>query len=265
MDYILKTGIIEGTRTVLDSTNPASGPSTFSVRILPDMMHITDIDSVTKKLLLPDYPNFFKEVDYAYQVGEMVWVVCSVDFQVGFILGYLNPYNGTDITSIVKQMKHMETLAGLSSSEMSSSADLTVTKLSDNYLTVFNVHTGTTLQVYNSRIYYLFCSDGTLLSSSGNYYTKINKDGEVTIQGKSLKESYTKDINITGGKLNEVYSSVTTSTQNDISLIAGGGLHITTALGGVSIMSGTNVSITSGTMISLIAPIIGVIGFPIIL
>lgn len=59
--------------------------SRLTVRIIPHMKDVEDG-------LLPRYPFFFRDGMLSGEVDELVWVVCSDDFSVGYILGSAN-YN----------------------------------------------------------------------------------------------------------------------------------------------------------------------------
>lgn len=61
------------------------------VRILP---HMKDID----KSECPLWPSFFKDSLYTGKTGELVWVLCSDDFSIGYVFG---PANYTTYPDIV--------------------------------------------------------------------------------------------------------------------------------------------------------------------
>ena len=63
----------------------------IGVRILPHMKDISASEC-------PIWPYFFKDSLYTGKVGELVWVLCSDDFSIGYIFG---PANYTTYPDIV--------------------------------------------------------------------------------------------------------------------------------------------------------------------
>lgn len=231
MEYILKLGTITDTRKIEDPDGkyPYYGPNNYQVRVLPDMADITDTAESNGDLMLPRYPSFYGHTDYAYQIGDMVWITCTQDFQVGYILGYFQPYAGENISSFLAKFNALESMAGL---ELSNVGGLAVTRLSDSCITMTSIVSGTTLQMYSSDVYYLYCSDGSIYMASAKTMTHISKDGDINIWGNSVQETYTDSINtIARGKVTEDFGSQYTSTVGSTTINSGGSFGVTATSG----------------------------------
>ena len=238
MDYLLKLGVVTDSRHVVDTNHPLWGPNYFQVRVLPDMNDIglapgTDLDQYGD-LLLPRYPNFFRNNDICYQPGDPVWIVCDDDYHVGFILGPAQPPAGDDQKYFLQIINAAERQAGATDETISAINQITIQKLSDSYINFTNTFTGTSGQIYNTSIVYIYGSDGSIYSTNGKYSMTITSDGNITINGKNETKVLDGDMNIMGGNAVNFgvppsgrISSLLVDTTNQIDLQAGGSFEMT--------------------------------------
>jgi hypothetical protein len=242
MDYLLKLGVVVDSRHIKDDTHPAYGPNYFQVKVLPDMNDIglnpgSDVDQYGD-LILPRYPNFFRNNDICYQPGDPVWLVCDDDYHVGFILGPAQPPAGDDIKYFIQIINSAESQAGVYQSAIN---ELTIQKLSDSYINFTNVKTGTSGQIYNTFIVYIYGADGSIYSTNGRYSMTITSDGDITINGKNETKVLDGNMSVVGGNAvnfgvppSGSISSLSVDTTNQIDLQAGGSFEMT--CGGASSM-----------------------------
>ena len=119
-DYLLYRAKLEGKR---------SEQNRFLVRILPDMADIKETDN------LPDYPCFFSTEQFAYAQGDVVWVLCDEDFQIGYILGPCEPSIGSGYEPFLRRINDVEKMAQL---PLSAPENLTFTQIMDVALDFYN-------------------------------------------------------------------------------------------------------------------------------
>lgn len=175
MKVELKVAKIESTR-LQDSTKD----NLFRCRVLPDMEYITEVD------LLPTYPNFFATSNELFDPGDSVWVVCSDDFQVGFILGKAQSSSGTPLAPLVGQINANEEALGL---EPSFYDDMTLDYVEGAYMAYHCKSTGRNGYIYNTAAMIIIDSDGTTYFRNTGATVRITGSGEIMIQGTSVETS----------------------------------------------------------------------------
>lgn len=172
-DYILKRAIIEGSRDV------TSG-SSFPCRVIPDMVDIKE--DIT---MLPYFSPFFMSDQQAYSEGDVVWLLTTDDFQVGYILGFAESPTGSTIGPVITFINDIEESLGLGKSSV---YDLTFTRRQDDLIDFCNRSNKQSGRIYATGIVYVYGADGSLHMKSANNSVDISAAGEMTISGKLLKE-----------------------------------------------------------------------------
>lgn len=255
MDYTLKLGAITKGRAVYDDAHPHDGPNHFQVRVLPEMNGIEDKDA-NGDLILPYYPTFFANDQYAYSTGETVWVVCDPDFNVGFIVGLASTPDGESTESLVGMIYEAQDKFGYPRSAVN---DLTVNKMSDNAFMFTDTSTGIVSHVYNNSTVYLYGEDGSINITNGSKFSvSISQDGTINMKGGSSTSYLSGDETaIVEGKSTEkvglkyidATSNITMNSGGDVSIhssslnlhsattrdsFVGGGIKETVGIGGIS-------------------------------
>ena len=210
MDYQLKLAKIVSSREI-DDKLPLN---LFRVRILPEMAEIP----ASQNDMLPLFPNFFKDTNYAYQRDDLVWVVCNDDFQVGFILGYSQPPAGEGITSFIDEINNAEKDANF---PVSAFEEISILRLSGSCFTYNNVVTGQSGNIYNNKSFFLFSADGKIWVKNPGMTMKVTPDGDLTITGKTKTEEF-GDITIKGKASSEECSSKKIVADANLDLSSGG-------------------------------------------
>lgn len=184
MTFALKIGVIVSPRgpSSEQDLRLTSNRGLFQIRILPDMEEIEETD------LLPWYPNFFANIFKAYAVGDVVWVLSSEDYQVGYILGWAEPPAGESIVDMLSIINTIEEEAKL---EKSTQTSLSIEEVSGEMIRFRNIHTGLVGIIYNSYTYYLISPRGDIYVKNPFFKGIINNQGEISLQGTSKKETYT--------------------------------------------------------------------------
>jgi len=157
----------------------------FRVRVLPDMSDIPE----DQENLLPVYPNFFRGDNKAYQKDDIVWVVCSEDFQIGFILGIAQPPKGEGMLGFFTLINTAETEAG-EPFVASGTNDITVKAISGSFILYSNDRRGQSGQIYNNKTVVLFAGDGTIWVKNPGMTFRASKSGHISIKGKTLVQDF---------------------------------------------------------------------------
>lgn len=206
MKYSLKKALIVSGRD-LDIGN------VFQVRVLPELADIQEND------LLPLYANFFGKDDIAYVPNDEVWVLCSDDFKVGFILGWLEPPAGSDLTSFIQLVNSAEKIAGF---DLSGMDEISITRAGGASFSFENVNNGQSGVIYQNKLISLVSQYGEIWIQNPVSKITISKRGDLSITGKSKKEEYTGEVSLKGSALKESVSSKRTESSGIIVTSASG-------------------------------------------
>jgi len=226
MNYQIKKAVIVARRSVPVDTEPATG-NFHRVKVLPEMDSIPDSDFNN----LPLYPNFLSEKESAYDVGATVWVICTHDYEVGFIIGADSPPAGQGITSFVQLINRAEILSGVEEKNISGYNQLNILRHSGRAIHFENIDTGVAGVVYNNGSCYVFGSDGSFFFQPGGSLglrVYVNNAGDATIASRnmdtsSLNEthqiygSYSEDV---GGTKDVSVGSLTTKASGNMRHVA---------------------------------------------
>ena len=199
---------IEGSDTKADSR--------LLVRVLPQMEGVSDD-------MLPMYPPFFRDEAYSGVVDELVWVICSNDFQIGYILGPANYTTYSDNESFNKIGNvNLSPSAGLKQKINASRVkllgegiDWTNTKVdfwSNGCMHFTCKNNGTKIIAYANGTLYEFASDGVLFIV-GNSVMKIDANG-INIKSEGTIGIQSEDVALgTSGDRRHVMVSGGTSSE----------------------------------------------------
>lgn len=198
---LLKKGRIEITKVDIETTGNA-----HTVRILPDMEAM-----VENPTYLPRYGSFFLETQRLYDYGDIVWVLCSADYQVGYILGQAEASGGHSISSLLTRINDAEKQFGLDLSDIRS-AD--ITSATDQYIDFVNKTYGHTGRIMNSGAVTMIGKDGSIYVFSKGVTIKLLADGTlqedaVTIEQnvKTIKEKSASHTIETQGYIEQISGS----------------------------------------------------------
>lgn len=175
--YILKRAMIESTRKIFIKKEPGSN---FLCRVLPDMVGLEPLDQ------LPRYPSFLANDSRSYSAGDVVWVVCTTDFQIGYILGLAETPIGTENTAIFTQINATEEAAKLPKSKPE---DISFAQRQPGILDFYNKGNKQSGRIYATGVIFLYGADGSFHTKQLNSYVKVTASGEISITGKMLNES----------------------------------------------------------------------------
>lgn len=184
MDLQLKIGNIVNTRgPIKNKEQPSSADlmNSFQCRLLPDMADIQEEE------LLPWYPNFFTGSYKPFFVGDAVWVLCSEDYQVGYILGMANSPAGEGILGIIAQVNGIEAEEGL---EQSSYETLSIEVFSKSFFSFANRLTGVRGVVYSNNSYYIMSPSGEFYMHSAAFTGRVNSRGDLSLSGRSRTDQF---------------------------------------------------------------------------
>lgn len=185
MNVQLKLGVIESPRgPIVEDLNFKDSiyQNRFQVRIIPEM------DDISENELLPWYPTFFSDHQESFKVGDVVWIVVSEDFKVGFIVGKAQIPAGESISDLITDINTLEEECGFPRSTYSA---ISIDFVRDGILEFHNIYTGSKGIIYNNRTYLFFGENGTVVFKNPSVSGRINPTGEITLIGKSKKEEFT--------------------------------------------------------------------------
>lgn len=219
MEYLLKKGVvIEGRLTTTGSLN--------KVRVLPEMGEIAETD------LLPLYPNFFAQNHTQYSAGDMVWVVCNEDFNIGFIVGLMQPPAGDDVATLIGRVNVAEVEAGFPQSGYN---ELSILKLGGKSITFENNVNGQSGTVYSTGVTILVSKDGAIWISNPKSYLTMTVDGDYKLVGKKKYEKTVSEMKDTGQSIERVAEK----------RIESGGTFVVSASGDMNMTTASNSSMYS--------------------
>jgi hypothetical protein len=217
-DMILKRAKVEITKLNIDSTGNA-----HTVRIIPDMDGIAPESTI----YLPRYGSFFSESPRTYSSGDIVWVLCSTDYQVGYILGLAGTVGGSLIYSVLDRINSNEEKLEIPLSTIHT-ADITC--VTDQFIDYSNKKYGHSGRLTKAGACNIFTSDGSVyLSSKSGAVIKLLADGGI--------QQTATDITTTAKSVVETSASHTLSTQGYIEEVAGSkkeqiGVSLSQSIGG---------------------------------
>jgi len=199
-ELVLKKGRIEITKTNLESLGNAQ-----TVRVIPDMDGLSD-----NPTYLPRYGGFFQENQRLYDNGDIVWIFCTEDYQVGYILGIAEPVGGSPISILITKINKAESQLGLDISDIRS-ADITCA--TDQYIDYVNKKYGHAGRIMTTGAIMVFGKDGSIYLSSKDSVLKLLADGTIRQDAKVIEQN--------AQNVKEVSSSHSLDTQGCIEKIAG--------------------------------------------
>jgi hypothetical protein len=223
MKFEFKMGLVTESRLI----NNKKG-NLFTVRIVPDMEEMN-------KDVLPLYPNFFKDHDYAYQADDAVWCLVNDDFTVGFILGLAQGPAGDNITSFIQLINVAEESAGFPKSGYD---ELSVLRFSGQSIQYYNVNTGGSGTIYNTKAVFLVSPNGGIWIKNTGFSMQISADGDFHLNGRgaNLQEFAEEHSTINGNSSESIKGS---------KLIESDGMMKLDSSSSMDIISGSNLSVST--------------------
>jgi len=220
MKFNLKKGLIA------QAQNYSATGNSWPVRVIPDL---NDIEDTT---LLPLYPNFFYAFNFTYAPNDTVWVLCSDDYETGFILGRDQPpTSGIPVDTEMSQIQDLETTLGVSNS---SASDITILRFSNASFHFENSVTGTSGIIYNTGASTIFGSDGSWLfkpttasdANKGGFSVQGDSQGSVTIQGRVQSETWSSENKVVKGSSAERVGEKVLKSDQGVLLSASGKMSL---------------------------------------
>ena len=213
MNYELKRAVVTSGRNVEIG-------NLFQVRVMPEMSEIQESN------LLPYYPNFFAKDNIAYIPNDEVWVMCSPDFKVGFVIGLCQPPAGEDLTSFIQLVNSAEITAGF---ELSGVDELYIGRVSGTSFTFENINNGQSGTIYQNKLVILTSQYGDIWIQNPVAKISVSKRGDISIAGKSKKEKYSGEVSTTSSSITEITGSKRTEAAGNILNSASGTLQNVTS------------------------------------
>jgi len=190
----------------------------YACRILPDMQDFTVIDQ------LPRFPNFFKNTQSAYNVGDYVWVLTVEDFQVGFILGPAEITDGSrEVVNAISLIQEAETNAGF---KLSRYNNLSFIVKANDAIEFTDKALGISGMVYSNKLVMMHDSDGTLVVQNRKMKINFTNKGEMIVTG-TLGDFEVDSMTINSGSHTETHESYDSKTHGSVGVRAGGTYQVT--------------------------------------
>lgn len=171
----------------------------LGIRILP---HMADIDEG----LCPLYPSFFKDSLYTGKTGELVWVVCSEDFSIGYVFGPANyttypdtlESEGNSVYEKTKDKINLSIPDSLTDAVSTSASkilgrylnfsNVKVTYWDDNCIHYIERDSGGMIIAYKSGSFYIF-RQNEMIIKIGPSVLKLNSDSLSAVAGSIALQS----------------------------------------------------------------------------
>lgn len=204
---------------VLGVSANSENDSRLKVRVVP---HMNNMEAT----MCPLWPYFFKDSMLLATTDELVWVICSNDFSMGYILGSAN-YNTYMDQSYEKYSIQKDFLDNISNiyadlkGTMISFSNMKVLYWDSSSIHLIDRNTGGIITAYDNGTISIIRSDN-ILFKIGNSVLDINKNGisikadKVSIQSDNVflgnNPSSTSYVVVSGGgdggKVSTISSSV---------------------------------------------------------
>jgi hypothetical protein len=144
--------------------------------------------------MLPSFPPFLSTDQEVYSQGDIVWILTTDDFQVGYILGFAESPNGSSISAVVQYINGVEESFSL---ETSSIYDLSFTRRKDDTIDFYNRKTTQSGRIFPNGVTYVYGADGSMYARNGKAEFSVTSNGDVSISGQLLTEkAETKKVEI---------------------------------------------------------------------
>jgi hypothetical protein len=204
-EYRLSRAKIENLRIV-------NKENQYLCRVLPDMQDILETN------LLPYYPSFLRTYIEAYENNDIVWVLHTEDFQIGYVIGLSESSKGRDLKPLLDQINEIETKFKFALSDIK---NITFTIAKGAYLDFSNNLTGVSGRINKSGSTLLFGEDGNIYISSLASSIMMEENGDMNI--KNINEIHETDKNfvVNANEIIEVSKTRIMNSESKIDTISG--------------------------------------------
>lgn len=203
-EYGLYRARVEGKRVT--STNR------FLCRIIPHMADIKEKD------LLPDYPCFLQTDQNGYVEGDVVWVICDDDFQIGYILGICEPSIGSGIEPILRRINDAEKKANV---PLSSPVNLSFHQVMDVAIDFYNRSTKQCGRILTNGTIIIFGNDSSIFIQNPRATILLTKEGTISIKAQDIEQEI-KNMDLKAAEVTEVLNKLSTTVDGNAKLSVGG-------------------------------------------
>lgn len=227
--------MVESTRQVFVQDEPGN---TFLCRVLPDMV------GLGPKEQLPKYPVFLADEQNSYSAGDVVWVICTEDFQIGYILGLAETPIGTKNSAVFLRINEVEKAADL---KESAPADLCFEQRQSAIIDFYNKVNQQSGRIYKTGVIFIYGADGSFHMSQPNAAITITPKGEITVEGKTLTETVESDTKNVQNTYQEILGSKETSTVGTLKENVAGGRSLNVTADNTENIVGNDSKLVTGS------------------
>lgn len=186
-NYILSRGIVESIRDTENNNK-------YWIRITPAMDGFEEIN------LLPEYPSFFKNHIEVYNIKDVVWVLHSNDFKIGYVLGLCENPNGRDLSSFLEKIQEVENKFKLPLSDIK---NITFSNISEAFIEFSDEKTLISGRISSTGSSIIYGHDGSLMINSFLASVKLKEDGTVDITDMNETHTVEKEYTLKSSKIEE--------------------------------------------------------------
>lgn len=171
---------------------------------------------------LPDYPCFLSTEQYAYAQGDVVWVICDEDFQIGYILGPCEPSIGSGYEPFLRRINDVEKMAQL---PLSAPENLTFTQMMDVAIDFYNRSNKQCGRILTNGTVIVYGFDGSIYIKNPQATIMLSKEGNVSIKSKALSQDVT-NMSIKATEVKEAFNTLATTVDGSAKISTGGEYQI---------------------------------------
>jgi hypothetical protein len=166
-------------------TTPATAKDNrIQVQVLPHMSEIEQRD------LYPFYPPFFKNEFIQTAKDDIVWLYCTEDFTIGYILGLASRFSYDDspiyyskLETLINKLNDIEMNYGLG---LTSVDLLHCTYWDDNVINFVNKKTGSIGNLHSSGALHMVSGKGSIVDIVNNSIVYVGSD-EVSLTAPTIR------------------------------------------------------------------------------
>jgi hypothetical protein len=186
---------------------------------------VSYMDNILDPNALPRYPFFLKNSFFNFKLDTWVWVLCSDDFHIGYILGQSNIFSETssDYPNLTSRISTINDAALAVGAGFNSFTDLYFMYVDDNLIEAVNSKTGTKISYNSTGSIFIHSSRGIFIKYGESRFelndkeinlkaTNIRLDGKVAL-GNGPQSKYVLASTNPGTSINLSNGSVVISSK----------------------------------------------------